>query len=250
MAVTSYWGSSAADAREILPGESTRFTQYVVAYREYPLVAHAGGSYAAACAGAVTRVHVRGVAETAEPTSAMVYSRWTSDDPGVSFEDPTARETDALIEGIGSFQARYTCSVGAYEASDVATLTVTDDEVPTITSLIATPAVLWPPNHRMVEVNVAAAVMDGCDPAPVVRLVSATSSEVDRAPGRGAGATTGDIQDADLGMADTSLLLRAEREGRSRDRLYRLTYQVTDWAGNTSQRTVIVTVPHDRSRVR
>jgi hypothetical protein len=100
----------------------------------------------------------------------------------------------------------------------------------------------------MVPVHVGWQVTDDCGDAPVVTLVSATSNEPDDAPDNADGFTSGDIAGADLGTADTDLLLRAERSASSGGRLYRLEYQAVDAHGNTAHAFVLVTVPHDRRR--
>jgi len=58
---------------------------------------------------------------------------------------------------------------------------------------------------------------DLCDGSGVaVQLSAAASSEADDASGNDDGATAGDIQGADIGTADTTLLLRTERNGKGR----------------------------------
>jgi hypothetical protein len=42
--------------------------------------------------------------------------------------------------------------------------------------------------------------------------------------------------------------LRAERNGAGTDRIYTLTIECRDATGNAASATVLVTVPHDRSR--
>ncbi len=78
------------------------------------------------------------------------------------------------------------------------------DTTPPPVSLSISPPVLWPPNHRMVPVQVTWAVNDACDPSPQVMLSSVVSSEPDDAPESSDGNTTGDIQDASIGTPDTS----------------------------------------------
>src|SRR5206468_5587356 len=75
-----------------------------------------------------------------------------------------------------------------------ARLTVTVvDRTPPEARALARPAVLWPPDHRLVPVHVDLAASDTCSPSVGVRLLSARSSEADDAPGDGDGRTTGDI---------------------------------------------------------
>ncbi|MDB5084956.1 MAG: hypothetical protein JWN30_1842, partial [Bacilli bacterium] len=47
------------------------------------------------------------------------------------------------------------------------------------------------------------------------------------------------------GTEDTQFYLRANRLGDGTGRVYTITYTVTDYAGNSTSKTVTVTVPHD-----
>ena len=47
---------------------------------------------------------------------------------------------------------------------------------------------------------------------------------------------------------DLSLMLRAERLGNGRGRIYRVTVQCTDSYRNSVRKSVNVTVPHDQRR--
>jgi hypothetical protein len=120
---------------------------------------------------------------------------------------------------------------------------VADATPPTLT-LSATPNLLWPPDHRLVEVTVDVTATDDQDPSPRVELISVTSNQPD--DGTGDGATEGDVQGADLGTDDRQMQLRAERDGSGDDRVYTLTYRATDAAGNAAEASVEVVVPHDR----
>src|SRR5262249_5015614 len=123
-------------------------------------------------------------------------------------------------------------------------VTVRDTTPPSLT-LGADPVVLWPPNHRLVPVQVSWQVRDLCDPAAGARLLSATSSEPDDAAGDGDGRTTGDITGADLGGPDAEVSLRAERSAAGPGRSYDLTYAATDASGNSTSALTIATVPRD-----
>jgi hypothetical protein len=96
---------------------------------------------------------------------------------------------------------------------------------------------LWPPNHKMATITPSVAVTDA-NPGTTVKLVSVTSSEPDN--GLGDGDTANDI----VINADGTMLLRAERSGAGSGRVYTITYQATDIAGNTSVASATVTVPH------
>ncbi|NOY56043.1 MAG: ExeM/NucH family extracellular endonuclease [Actinobacteria bacterium] len=103
--------------------------------------------------------------------------------------------------------------------------------------LSADPDVLFPPNHRYVEVNVDVTVVDNYPQDVEWHLVSVVSNEPDN--GRGDGNTVRDIVIID----DTTFLLRAERSGHGDGRIYTATYEATDSCGNTTVATVTITVP-------
>jgi hypothetical protein len=123
-------------------------------------------------------------------------------------------------------------------------VTVRDTQPPTL-SVLTDPSVLWPPNHDLVPVEARFVAEDVCGAGVRVELVSVSSSESDDASGTADGATTGDIQDATVGTADASILLRAEREGKGPGRVYELRYRAIDAAGNATTAIGVVTVPHD-----
>jgi len=122
------------------------------------------------------------------------------------------------------------------------------DTTPPEITLVVDPGVLWPPNHSMIPVSVGWQVQDVCDPNPAVALVSVTSSEPDDAAGYGDGATTTDIQGAEIGTPDTVLVLRAERDGKGSGRVYMLTYRAQDGSGNAAPAVATVMVPHDQGQ--
>jgi len=127
-------------------------------------------------------------------------------------------------------------------ASCSTTITVVDTNAPVITAASANPDVLWPPNHKMVEVKVRATVTDTCS-ATVWKVISVRSSEPDN--GLGDGDTDRDWEIT----GDHAVKLRAERAGGGPGRVYTLTLQAQDAAGNLSAtRTVTVKVPKSQGR--
>jgi hypothetical protein len=117
---------------------------------------------------------------------------------------------------------------------------VKDITAPSINTLSASPDFLWAPNHKMVAVNLAASATDNCDSAPTTRIISVSSNE----PVGGMG--TGDVAPDWEITGNLTLNLRSERMGTGIDRLYTVTVEAKDASGNTSTRTVIVTVPHNQ----
>ncbi|HET8948120.1 MAG TPA: FG-GAP-like repeat-containing protein [Candidatus Polarisedimenticolia bacterium] len=123
-----------------------------------------------------------------------------------------------------------------------ATIQVQDTIAPTV-SLAPSIATLYPPNHRLVPVQVQWQVADTCDLAPSFVLSAAFDDEPDDAPGLADGETAGDIRDATPGLPDGTFLLRAERSSLGDGREYRLRYTATDVTGNARTSDAVVTVP-------
>jgi len=121
-----------------------------------------------------------------------------------------------------------------------------DDTTPPALSVTAAPLVLWPPDHRMVPVNVFWSAVDACSRDVEVLVTAGASSEPDDARGGKDGSTTGDIAGLEPGTADGSVLLRAERNVAGPGRVYTLTYVATDSSGRAATGTATVTVPTDR----
>jgi hypothetical protein len=149
----------------------------------------------------------------------------------------------ALPQGSHVITLRVTDMVGLTDTDEVVVTVGAQTTAPTI-SVGTTPGTLWPPNHRLVDVEAIVSVQGGCGTTRVA-LTSVTSSEPDDAAGGGDGSTVHDIQGADLGTADFRVALRAERDGSGSGRTYTLTYTATDAAGNAAVGSSSVLVPHD-----
>jgi CHRD domain len=119
-------------------------------------------------------------------------------------------------------------------------IAVLDTTPPVIVSASANPARLWPPNHKMMDVTVSAHVTDTCGPT-TWKIIRVTSNE--SVNGHGSGNTSPDWQIT----GNHTLKLRAERAGNGNGRVYTITLQAQDAAGNVSAgKTVTVTVPHSQ----
>ncbi|TQJ23563.1 hypothetical protein FBZ33_3869 [Micromonospora sp. A202] len=94
--------------------------------------------------------------------------------------------------------------------------------------------VLWPPNHKLVDVNVTVDLHDGVLGPNAFTLASVT------------GGDAADVSGFATGTPDTSGKLRADRAGNAEDRVYHLTYTGHDEIGRPVGCTVAVTVPHDQ----
>jgi hypothetical protein len=125
-------------------------------------------------------------------------------------------------------------------ASATFSITVQDDdpprdtEAPVIHSIAASPAVILPPNGKLVDVVLDANVTDNADPAPVVRIYDIGVNEA-------------------IGAGDTEIVsslaakLRATRNPQGSGRVYTLFVEATDASGNRGTGSVQVVVPHDAS---
>lgn len=112
---------------------------------------------------------------------------------------------------------------------------------PTIDELTASVECLWPPNHKMVTVDLTADITG--DPGSLTwGIVGASSSEADN--GLGDGDTEGDIA---FDYYAQSIGLRAERSGLGEGRDYLITVMANDIGGQAFA-TVKVCVPHDQGK--
>ena len=148
-----------------------------------------------------------------------------------------------LSTGIHSIALRVTDSFGVTDV-DETVVAVTDTVAPTL-SVELNPTVLWPPNHRMVDVVATVIAADLCS-VPMIVLESIVADEPDDAAGGGDGNTVDDIQGAETGSPDFEFRLRAERAGSGDGRAYTVVYTASDFSGNTSSTSAAVVVPHDQ----
>jgi uncharacterized repeat protein (TIGR01451 family) len=101
----------------------------------------------------------------------------------------------------------------------------------------AYPSTLWPPNHRLVAVDVVG-VVAGHDDAITITVTGVTQDE----PTNGLG--DGDTE-VDAVLARGRLLLRAERAGGGDGRVYRVTFRADTARGENCTGAVTVGVPRD-----
>ena len=158
----------------------------------------------------------------------------------------------ALVANLMGGPATVRFDVGAADACGFtggasAEAVVADTTPPTIAVTLA-PALLWPPNHKLVPVGATVVAADNC-PGVTFALTAATSDEPDDAQGGGDGHTTGDIQGALLGTADTAFSLRAERQGGGDGRVYTAVYTATDGSGNEAEASDEVIVPKSAAQI-
>jgi len=133
---------------------------------------------------------------------------------------------------------------GGLTAQDEVVVTVADTTPPTVTTAYAVPDALWPPNHKMHEIAWVITAEDQCDDTePTATLVAISSDESEDGWASGDGNTMNDIQVDAAGH----VFLRSERAGKGDGRVYTLSFEVTDTAGNIALALCTVEVPHDAS---
>jgi hypothetical protein len=96
---------------------------------------------------------------------------------------------------------------------------------------MATPSIVSPPNGKMVPVVITVDAHDAVGPV-ISRVISITAND-------GATASDWDISDA------LRAAVRADRRGSSSGRVYVLTVETRDGAGNATLSTTQIVVPHD-----
>jgi hypothetical protein len=117
------------------------------------------------------------------------------------------------------------------------TVTVSDTIDPMISSISATPNVISPPNHQLVDVQVTVEATDVVDPVPGCHVFDVTANE----PVTGAGSGNTQFDWRITGALEVEL--RAERSGEGTDRVYQVHVACTDSSGNSARGKVEVTVP-------
>ena len=106
-------------------------------------------------------------------------------------------------------------------------------------------SLLWPPDHRMVDVVVLANATDASGGALTYAVV-VTSDEPPEFDGSGNFLPDHEVVSIDPATGEIRLRLRAERSGKGDGRLYTILVTVTDASGNVSTATLEVKAPHDR----
>lgn len=157
---------------------------------------------------------------------------------------------DALASyPLGTTEVTWTATdANANRVSAVQRVIVVDATSPEL-SLSVSPTVLWPPNHKLSPIEVITSATDAVDPNPVVTLTIVLSSEGDS---EDTFDTAFDVTEVvgkkgdDIQLIDGQLYLRAERAGNSDGRVYTITYEATDYSGNSVTGSATVEVPHNQ----
>lgn len=203
-------------------------------------VADAGADQVVECACNTeqgTQVTLDGTMSSDADGTGLTYT-WT----GPFLESPAQGATPTVtLEGgcPGEYVITLIVSDGIEDSEPNEVVITVEDTKPPEFELSVTPAILWPPNHKMVEIIPSWTVSDECDTEPNVSLVGIVSSEDGNTIGDGQ--TSDDIEIGD----DGSIYVRAERSGPGIGRIYTLTYQAVDDSGNVTAGSATVAIPHE-----
>jgi hypothetical protein len=213
-------------------------------------VANAGVDQVIPCApptGAEVVLDAAASFDPDDPAAVLTFT-WSGDEAlGVGVTVDGAMPTVLLAPGIHVLTLTVDDGVDGTATDDVQVEVIADTEPPQM-ALSQTAVELWPPNHKLHALAAAdfvASVSDSCDTAlsaADVVFSRGTSDEPD--DGRGDGNTTGDIV---FGDGCATALVRAERAGPGDGRVYELTLQATDAAGNAAEAVITASIPHDQA---
>jgi len=125
-------------------------------------------------------------------------------------------------------------------ATATVTITVVPSNLPPVCTAVASPSIIWPPNHKPVYLTLSGVTDDAG--TPVIRFTAILQDEPTNSPGQG-----NTMQDAGIEANGTKAWVRAERTGEGDGRVYLISYTATDAAGASCTGQVTVSVPHDQS---
>jgi streptogramin lyase len=174
------------------------------------------------------------VVECTSPAGAAVMiSASAADNCAGALAAPACTPPSGSIFALGatSFSCTATDAAGNRGACN-STVTVRDTTPPSIASVSASPAVLWPPNHKWVPVTIAVSASDSCDGAPKCTITGVTANEP----------ITG--EDWKI-TGPLTVSLEAERSGAGTGRVFQVAVECVDASGNSSTGAAAVSVPHD-----
>lgn len=124
------------------------------------------------------------------------------------------------------------------------TVEIVDMQVPTLAP-VANKTILWPPNHKMVDIVIEANAGDNSG-GPITLTAVVSSSEPIDGPGDGDTSPDWIAPSISQDSGIIRLQLRAERSGEGNGRVYTVTITASDTSGNSSVVDIDVIVPHDK----
>jgi hypothetical protein len=127
-------------------------------------------------------------------------------------------------------------------AADEPEYRLLSNEAPDCSSASPSQPVLWPPNHRMIDITIQNIIDPDGDPL-TIRITSIRQDE----PTRGQG--MGDQSPDGAGIGTSTAQIRIERAGNEDGRVYHISFTANDGRGGECTGEVVVSVPHDQRGV-
>jgi len=199
-----------------------------------PPTANAGNNLLAECnSNNNATVTLDGSASTDPDNDELVYS-WSG-----SFGTRTGKIVSVTLP-VGTHCITLTIEDPSGHIDKSKVSVTVQDKIGPVVNVSLTPSLLWPPNHKFVEINATVNAVDACGTVESIVLYSIVASE--GANIIGSGNTSPDIIEANYDTHDLVFKLRAERSGPNRRRIYTVTYKATDNAGNSTFQSAEVVV--------
>ncbi len=115
--------------------------------------------------------------------------------------------------------------------------TIVIDKDPPVMTCDPSPVSVWPPNGKLVLIDIDVTAIDAVS-GPADFLLVAIGDSQDNA--------NEDVVDFEIDTADTNGSVRSRRDGNGPGRTYTLTYESSDPFGNTASCEAEIVVPHDQ----
>lgn len=195
-----------------------------------PPVCGANGPYVTQCTGPTTKVTLNG-SQSSDPDGDALAFTWLFVGGTASGPTPTV-----LFPGTGTSTVNLEVS-DPFESSICSAQVSIVDTVAPVVGCTVTNGVLWPPNHDLVDVGLAAISQDVCTGQRPV-LIEVFSNEDDE--GTGAGHHSPDA-------TMNPLRLRAERTGKGDGRVFLIRARAADPSGNVAFACCTVVVPSQQN---